>query len=82
MNLVKFNSISQDKQLDVTMTLGVLLIECRRFNFTLRLFQIQKFYIEVYSTEESGEVIAINAFEDIDSLDSYLEQIDISKLVV
>lgn len=81
MNIEKFNRLSQEKQLDITMMMGVLLIECRRFNFTLRLFQIHSFYIEVYSMEESGEVIAINAFEDIENLETYLEQIDISELV-
>jgi hypothetical protein len=81
MLLEKFNRLCQEKQLDITMMMGVLLMECRRFNFTLRLFQIYGFYIEIYSMEESGEVIAINAFEDIDSLDTYLEHIDISTLV-
>lgn len=81
MLLEKFNRLSQEKQLDITMMMGVMLMECRRFNFTLRLFQIYRFYIEIYSMEESGEIIAINAFEDIDSLETYLEQIDISTLV-
>lgn len=81
MRLEKFNSLNQERQLSTTMMMGVLLVECRRFNFTLKLFQICSFYIEVYSMEESGEVIAINAFEDIDSLESYLEKIDISTLV-
>jgi hypothetical protein len=81
MLLEKFNRLSQAKQLDVTMMMGVLLMECRRFNFTLRLFQLLQFYIEIYSMEESGEIIAINAFEDLDSLETYLEQIDISPLV-
>ena len=81
MHLEKFNRLTQEKQLDITMMMGVLLMECRRFNFTLRLFQLHKFYIEIYSMEESGEVIAINAFEDIESLETYLDQIDISTLV-
>ena len=81
MHLEKFNRLTQEKQLDITMVMGVLLMECRRFNFTLRLFQLHKFYIEIYSMEESGEVIAINAFEDIASLETYLDQIDISTLV-
>ena len=81
MHLEKFNLLSQEKQLDMTMMMGVLLMECRRFNFTLRLFQFHKFYVEIYSMEESGDIIAINAFEDIESLETYLEQIDISPLV-
>ena len=81
MHLEKFNKLSQERQLDIIIMMGVMLIECRRFNFTLRLFQISRFYIEVYSMEGSGEVIAINAFEDTESLENYLEQIDISELV-
>jgi hypothetical protein len=81
MHFEQFNRYGQEKQLDITMMTGVLLMECRRFNFMLRLFQVRQFYVEIYSMEESGEVIAINAFNDTDSLETYLEQIDIKPLL-
>ena len=76
-----YNQLQQEKQMDLLMKRGVLLVECRRFNLRLRLFGLDNFYVEIYSTEETGEVIAVNAFDDLSTLDTYLEKIDISELV-
>ena len=81
MEYEKFNQLQQDRQLGLLKTSAVLLVECRRFNLSLKLYQVEKFYVELYSNEETGEVVAINAFEDLNNLESYLEQIDISEVL-
>ena len=58
-----------------------MLIECRRFNYCLQLFQVDNLYVEVYSMQKAGEIVSVNAFEDTGNLETYLEEIDISELV-
>ena len=81
MTTEQFNRLDRDKQLDYVMKFGILLIECKRFKFALRLFQLHHLYVEVYSTEKRGEIVSINAFEDVDDLEPYLSTIDISEVM-
>ena len=76
-----YNRLQQEKQLELVKVFGVLLLECKRFNFRLRLFQLYKFYVEVYSTQKRGDIVSVNAFEDVSNLDPYLSEIDISELM-
>ena len=73
--------LSQPRQLDFTMKKGCYLLSYKRYNIVIRLFQMENFYVEVYSVEEDGKVIMINAFEDTKYLEPYLESVDLSALM-
>jgi len=68
-------------QLDLVYAHGVSLSRINRYNFCLDLFQFEGFYVEVFSREGDGEVFNLRAFEDLNDLDPYLEQIIIADVV-
>ena len=78
MNPIKFRKFSLDDQLIMVMNHGVLLMQCKRYNLKLRLFALENFYVEVVSNSSTKEVITITSYEDLDSLDHILSEIDIS----
>lgn len=75
-----FNKLDIEKQLNLVMCKGVLLTDCIKYNLELRLFQLENYYAEMFTLETNGELISIYAFEDMESLQPYLERIDISDL--
>lgn len=81
MRLHYFKLLGQQKQLDYTMRQGCYLLSYQRYNIVIRLFQLNNFYVEVYSLEEDGKVIMINAFDDTKYLEPYLETVDVSTLI-
>ena len=81
MGLHYFKMLSQPRQLDSTMREGCYLLSYKRYNIVIRLFQLENFYVEVYSVEEDGKVIMINAFDDTKYLEPYLESVDLSALM-
>jgi hypothetical protein len=81
MILNDFNRLDQYKQLDEIMTKGVLLLQSKRYNVHVKLFQLDNFYAEVFSLHENNKVIMINAFENTDYLEPYLAEVDVSALL-
>ena len=81
MGVKRFRRLSRALQLELIMVSGILLVDCRRLNLIMRLFQFYTFYVEVYSQPQTNEIIMINAFDDTTQLDHYLEEIDISSLI-
>ena len=81
MNYHTFRKIEEEKQIDLVFWYGVLLVECQRFNLTLRLFQLDAFYVEIYCLETTGEIVSIHSFEGTSGLETYLKEIDISELI-
>ena len=64
------------------MTKGTILLHSFRHNLEMRLFSLNNFYVEVYNVKGTGEVMMINTFSDIFSLESWLQEVDISELVI
>lgn len=81
MSLASFNRLRTEAQLEMLMHVGVLLVECKRNHRTLRLFFLHRFYVEVVASSENGRIIKISAFEDIERLEPYLHEIDLSSLI-
>lgn len=80
MKLGAFQRLDQQSQLDAAMARGVYLMHYTKYNVVVRLFQVDRFYAEVYSRSEDGEVIMIHAFEDMRYLEPYLEKLEIPAL--
>jgi hypothetical protein len=79
--LHSFNLLSQERQLSMTMRKGIFLMSYKQYNVVIRLFQLNDFYVEIYSFDEDGKVAMINAFKDMKQLDPYLERLDVSVLL-
>jgi hypothetical protein len=82
MDHVKFRRLSLDDQLVTVMTHGILLMACRKYNLVIRLFALGSFYVEVISNTKTKDVVTITVYEDVNSLDHLLEEIDITDLTV
>lgn len=76
-----FSRLKRWQQLDLLKRFAITLVVCERLKFVVSLYELYDFYVEVYTIQESGEVIMVSAFKDTKSLEPYLEQIDISELV-
>ena len=82
MMMKNFRKLSLDVQLDLLDVCGILLMECKGLRVGMTLFSFGNFYVEVFSELENERIIMINAFDDVESLEPYLQQIDISELAV
>jgi hypothetical protein len=76
-----FKILTQERQLDLIMKKGIFLTSYSQYNVIIRLFQLQDFYVEIYSFDEDGKIAMINAFRDLKYLDPYLERLDVSELI-
>jgi len=81
MNTSTFNKLDIEKQIDLTMSEAVFLTQAKKYNLHLYLFQMDQFYIEMYSKEQSGQIISIRAFDEMEHLDIYLQEIDITTML-
>ena len=63
--------------MQVALVKGVYLMEQKRYNVHMRLFQVGHFYVEIFSLGHEGEVIMVNAFDDMSYLESYLEKLEL-----
>ncbi len=80
MKLGAFQHLDQHTQLAVAMRKGVYLMEYTKYNVIVRLFQVGRFYAEIYSRNDDDEVIMIHGFEDMRYLEPYLEQLELPAL--
>ncbi|MGN6165323.1 MAG: hypothetical protein ACTHOF_12355 [Flavisolibacter sp.] len=73
----------QDKQSKKQMLFnhGVYLAQRPHTGFTILLFQIDSFYVEVYFDTEEEQIGYIRTFTSVDDLEPYLQQVDISGLL-
>ena len=81
MNLHHFNALNQEKQRRLVLQKGVYLTGRRTRDFTVLLFDVDGFYIEVYFYTATNTVFLIKSFEHTDPLQPYLNSIDIKALL-
>ena len=81
MTLHHFKALAQDKQRKALLQKGAFVADRMTDAFCVYLFQIDKFYVEIFFIRESDEIVWIKSFECIDELEPYLTNINISSLV-
>ena len=81
MTLKHFKAVSQLKQRDLTIETGVFLAERHTEDFTIILYGIDAFYVELYYHNDTNEVGWLRYFNSTAELDPYLLDIDLSNLV-
>jgi hypothetical protein len=81
MTLYHFKALGQDKQRKALLEKGAFIADRMTAGFCIYLFQIDKFYVEIFFIRESDEVVWIKSFESTDELEPYLNNINISSLL-
>lgn len=80
MKLTEFNILDEIRQAEALLNNGVLIAERIYKNFTIFLYQVNQFYVEVYYHNTFSMIQGFRGFESTNALEPYLEEIDISFL--
>jgi hypothetical protein len=76
-----FTTLSQDKQYRNLLMNGVCIAHRDIEDHCVLLFQINNFYVEIFFDQNCDEIIQCRSFQNLEELDPYLNQINISHLV-
>lgn len=76
-----FKRLPSRRQRQVVLDIGVPLGKRERHNFCIFLFAVESFYVEVFFYKESGEYCTLHAFDEVDELEAYLEEINVEDLL-
>ena len=81
MTLYEFTILDETKQAQTLLERGCFLADRLYKNFSILLYQMDNFYVEVYHNLRFDIMQGMRCFEDDEALQPYLESIDISGLV-
>ena len=77
MTLYEFNALSEDEKAAVLWSKGDFVIERKENNFSILLYQVQSFYVEVFYSGKENKISRLRSFSSINQLEPYLNNIDI-----
>lgn len=80
MTVTEFTHLDETIQAEMLLQRGTFLTERLYKNFTIFLYQLDSFYVEVYHNLRFNMLQGMRCFEDDETLQPYLESIDISCL--
>lgn len=81
MTLDEFTRLNETSQAQTLLRKGTFLADRLYKNFSILLYQLDNFYVEVYHNLRFDVMQGMRCFEDDEALQPYLEDIDISCLV-
>ena len=81
MTLQQFRAASCEVQEKLVKRAGVFLMERKSLGVSVLLFQLDGFYVEVFYDAATSTVSFIKSFNDMDGIEAYLINIDISDLL-
>jgi hypothetical protein len=81
MTLDEFAGLNETRQDETLLERGTYLADRLYKNFSIFLYQLDSFYVEVYHNLRFDILQGMRCFEDDDALQPYLDRIDISCLV-
>ncbi|MEO6070222.1 MAG: hypothetical protein ABIN57_07680 [Chitinophagaceae bacterium] len=81
MTLKHFKALSQSSQRAFTLDIGIFLADRHTEDFTIILYSLNGFYVELYYHNDTNEVGWVKSFNSTAELDPYLLDIDVSILV-
>jgi hypothetical protein len=79
--LAEFNNLAADDQAFLIWLDGVYLDEYCDGTFTILLYKVEGYYVEVYYHLLREEVYGYRSFDSTNQLDPYLSRIDIDELM-
>lgn len=80
MTLHHFNELNEVEQVDAICEHGVLVGDRKDDNYTVLLFQINSFYVEVFYSQPYNELRKYKSFSSTTLLQPYLEKIDLERI--
>jgi hypothetical protein len=81
MDLRHFHALSQEGQKETVLKRAVYLSERQTDYFNILLYQLDGFYIEVFTQKSDHTIVWIKSFTSTEQLGPYLCQIDLSNLL-
>jgi hypothetical protein len=81
MKVEEFKKLHPRRQRQLVVETGVPLGKRESNRFSIYLYGLHGFYVEVYFFKESGEYSTLRPFEEVDKLTPYLQQINIQELL-
>ena len=80
MRFEEFKGLPPRKQHQMVMDEGVLLGMRRSQHFSIYLYALYSFYVELFFFKQTGEYVTLNPFKELEQLDPYLTEIDLGQL--
>lgn len=81
MTLQQFRAAACEAQERLVKARGVFLMERKSLGVSVLLFQLDGFYVEVFYNSAADSVSFIKSFNDMDGIEAYLINIDISEVM-
>ena len=81
MTSYQFNVLTENEKTAIVWSKGDFVIERKENNFSILLYQVQSFYVEVFYSGNENKISKLRSFSSIEQLESYLGKIDISGLI-
>lgn len=81
MKLHRFQTLPETDQFDLIDEQAVFLAERNDGYYTIRLYELDGFYVELYCHSHFNVIIKTKAFRDTNKLEPYLEEINIGELI-
>ncbi len=79
--LYEFKLLSENQQTEVVWIEGDFVADRKEGDYAILLYQLYSFYVEVKYSGKTNRFLIYRCFSNIDQLEPYLEEIDISGLV-
>ena len=80
MTLYQFRSLPKDMQAQLVKQKGLYLFGRTTRHAYVKLYQVDNMYVELYFDKKMSFVAIVNAFEDTERLEPYLQLVDVSEL--
>lgn len=80
MMLSQFRMLTANQQMKIIWSEGTFIADRKLKRYSIPLYQLFSFYVEVWYENLKSEIDIIYAFDNTDYLDPYLYQINISPL--
>lgn len=81
MQLQEFCVLEQIAQQEMVLDEGIYLSSRLFMDYTVLLFQLDCFYVELYYPKDKDKCVIIKGFEDTNELEPYLKRINIASLL-
>jgi hypothetical protein len=81
MQLKEFCVLEQIAQQEMVLDEGIYLSSRLFMDYTVLLFQLDCFYVELYYPKDKDKCVIIKGFEDTNELEPYLKRINIASLL-
>ncbi len=81
MTLYEFNLLPKDQQTELVWNEGDFVTDRQEDDYSILLYQLYSFYVEIKYSGKANRFLIYRCFNNINQLEPYLEEIDISGLM-